>query len=150
MPKFEQIEQFIEVCRSKSITGAAAKLFITQQSLSSSMKRLEADLGQKLFLRTSRGVEPTEAADRLYAMFDPIVTSYRAALRKYASQSEENVVSFAITPAVIRNFTPNLLLGFCKVHPIITLEMKAAQDSDLEEYVLEDRTHFGLITAPTP
>lgn len=148
MPKYEQIVQFIEVYHEKSITKAASNLFVTQQSLSHNIKRLEEDLGQVLFSRTARGVRPTEAGEHLYSTFFPIVCSFENAMEQYTSKIEENSISFAVTPAVIRNLTPNTLMGFCKSHSIITIEMKAVQDEELEKYVLEDSSRFGIITAP--
>ncbi len=148
MTKFEQLELFVEVYHAKSITKAASNLFVTQQSLSHSIKKLEQELGQKLFDRTAKGVRPTEAGNRLYTEFYPIVTSYRNAMRDYVSKSTEDAISFVVSPAVIRNLTPNVLLGFFKQHPIITIEMKALQDEDFEKFVNEDTSQFGIITSP--
>ena len=148
MPKFENIVFFVEVYRAKSITKAASNLFITQQSLSHSIKRLEEDLGQELFFRTVRGVQPTKAGNRLYMTFSPIIFSYQNAMQHYESKYVKNSISFAITPAVIRNLTPNLLLSFCKSYPETTIEMVAAHDIDLERFVREDKSRFGLISAP--
>ena len=148
MPKYEQIVQFIEVYHEKSITKAASNLFVTQQSLSHNIKRLEEDLGHELFVRSARGVTPTEAGERLYSTFYPIVCSFQNAMDQFTERYAENVIAFATTPAVIRNLTPNTLMAFCKSHPVITVEMKAVQDKDLEKFIFEDPTHFGIVTAP--
>lgn len=63
---------FKTVCDAGSIGHAAEKLFITPQGLSKSMARLEAELGCVLFVRTSRGVEPTQAGRLLYERADQI------------------------------------------------------------------------------
>lgn len=54
--RFEQLEYFVEVARQKSITRAAAHLFISQPSLSESMNNLERELGCTLFQRTKHGI----------------------------------------------------------------------------------------------
>ena len=112
MPRFEQIELFIEVYNAGNITKAAEKLFVTQQSVSHSLKRLEEDVGRKLFVRTVNGVRPTPEGERFYSTFSPIVLSYRDALERYAASDPESVINLAITPAVIRNLTPNVLFSF--------------------------------------
>ena len=51
--ELEQLRQLVEVERAGTISAAAQAMHVTQPSLSRSMKRLEADLGQELFDRTS-------------------------------------------------------------------------------------------------
>lgn len=49
----------------RSVSGAAAKLGLTQPTVSNALKRLRTLLGDELFLRTSRGMEPTPYATQL-------------------------------------------------------------------------------------
>lgn len=52
---------FAAIAESGSISTAAAGLGLSQPSLSEFLKRLEADLGVRLIIRTGRGIELTEA-----------------------------------------------------------------------------------------
>ncbi len=65
--RLEQLHYFMTVCDKRSINLASKELFITQQSLSSSINNLEKEVGQKLLVRTNRGVYPTELGKRVYA-----------------------------------------------------------------------------------
>src|SRR3954464_5917772 len=56
---------FIAVARDRSFTKAAAKLGVSQSALSHTIRGLEARLGLRLLTRTTRGVSPTEAGERL-------------------------------------------------------------------------------------
>lgn len=47
----EQVESFLYICQYRSITRAADALFISQSSLSTRLRLLEADLGFPLFVR---------------------------------------------------------------------------------------------------
>lgn len=60
------LKAFVAVYEERHITFAAERCFVTQPSISSSLKALENKLGYKLFERGSKGVAPTNAADRLY------------------------------------------------------------------------------------
>jgi len=51
----------VEIGHTRSITQAAANLFLTQPSLSRILHETESQLGYALFERTNRGVRPTEA-----------------------------------------------------------------------------------------
>lgn len=56
----EQLQAFVEIASSKSISIAAENLYIAQPSLSRSMKLLEEELGLTLLIRSSNGVRLTE------------------------------------------------------------------------------------------
>jgi DNA-binding transcriptional LysR family regulator len=58
-----QIEAFVEVARTRTVSRAADALFVTQPALTARLQRLEAELGAKLFVRTPRGMKLTEAGD---------------------------------------------------------------------------------------
>ena len=59
--KLDQLHFFLEACKYHSISVAAEKNFISQPSFSSSITKLEKELGLTLLNRTSRGVTPTPA-----------------------------------------------------------------------------------------
>lgn len=63
---FLELQSFVEICNCRNITEAAHRLFITQPALSRRIHDLEEELGVTLFLRKSKGIEITEAGQRLY------------------------------------------------------------------------------------
>lgn len=64
--KLEQLEQFIKVIDEGSISRAAMKMYMAQSSLSTSIKRLEENLGTLLVKRGSDGVSLTEDGMEVY------------------------------------------------------------------------------------
>src|SRR2546430_13185170 len=62
---------FLAVAKERSFTKAAAKLGMSQSSLSHTIRELEARLGVRLLTRTTRNVSPTEAGDRLLDALAP-------------------------------------------------------------------------------
>jgi len=62
---------FLMVARERSFTRAAAKLGISQSSLSHIIRALETRLGLRLLTRTTRSVSPTEAGERLLRTVGP-------------------------------------------------------------------------------
>lgn len=77
---------FVIVARERSFTRAAAQLGLSQSSLSHTISALETKLGIRLLTRTTRGVSPTEAGERLLATVGPYCEGIAAEL---ASLSEE-------------------------------------------------------------
>lgn len=66
IPRMElhQVRHFLAVVDEGGFTAAARKLYIAQPSLSQSVRRLEADLGVRLFERAGRGSRLTPAGER--------------------------------------------------------------------------------------
>ncbi len=61
LPNPQDLLYFIEVAATSNVSRAAERLGITQPTLSLSLQRLEALVGQRLLIRSKRGVELTPA-----------------------------------------------------------------------------------------
>lgn len=57
---------FYTVAQTKNISKASEILYVSQPAISYSIKTLEKSLGNKLFYRTSKGVQLTPEAEKLY------------------------------------------------------------------------------------
>src|SRR5215217_6789719 len=65
------LQAFVLVARERSFTKAAAKLGLSQSTLSHTIRELEERLGVRLLTRTTRRVSPTEAGERLLRNVGP-------------------------------------------------------------------------------
>lgn len=63
--QFKQLQHFEALYRLRSFVQAAQQHAVTQSALSRSLQKLESELGQRLFDRTTHAVEPTDAAEGL-------------------------------------------------------------------------------------
>ncbi|WP_313193795.1 LysR family transcriptional regulator [Shinella zoogloeoides] len=68
---FNDLLWFLMVAEERSFTRAAAKIGITQSTLSHTIKRLETRMGLRLLARTTRSVSTTEAGERLRQSLAP-------------------------------------------------------------------------------
>jgi len=60
------LDVFIEVYKTQSVSRAAEQLGIAQPNASIALRKLRQHFGDRLFARTSRGMEPTPYAQRIY------------------------------------------------------------------------------------
>jgi DNA-binding transcriptional LysR family regulator len=75
---FNDLLWFLAVAEEKSFTRAAAKLGVTQSTLSHTIKRLETRMGIRLLTRTTRSVATTQAGERLRHSLAPRVAEIEA------------------------------------------------------------------------
>lgn len=71
---------FVMVAKDRSFTQAAARLGLSQSSLSRTIRRLEEQVGVRLLTRTTRSVAPTEAGLRLLGTVAPRLDEIEAEL----------------------------------------------------------------------
>jgi DNA-binding transcriptional LysR family regulator len=145
--EFKQIEYFVETCNHKSFSKAAAALFISQQALSRCIATLEKELGCVLFTRAVQGIELTADGKYLYDSFRPAVRSFHDSAARTAAYLRSRPVRlpFCSAPGIIRNLSPELLIAFGEQHPNIALEPMELSDKQCEDYIDEDKNHFGLV-----
>jgi LysR family transcriptional regulator of abg operon len=76
--QLRQLQHFEALYRLRSFVQAAQEHDVTQSALSRSLKKLETDLGQRLFDRTTHAVEPTDAAEGLIQRARDVIGSMLA------------------------------------------------------------------------
>ncbi len=67
-----QLEIFLSIAEEKSFSRAAEKMLRTQPAISIAIKRLEEELGESLFDRSSKNGSLTEAGRRLTEIIEQI------------------------------------------------------------------------------
>ncbi len=78
-----QLKYAITVAGTSSMNEAAKKLFISQPSLSASIKDLEEELGVEIFKRTNRGISVTPKGEEFIGYAKQVVEQYDLIESKY-------------------------------------------------------------------
>lgn len=68
---------FLTLCKTLSFTETAKLMFMTQQSVSKYIAKLEEDIGFKLFIRTHHYVALTKAGENFFALFSRFDKEYQ-------------------------------------------------------------------------
>ena len=85
----QNLKYVVAVAEHGSFSAAAKALYISQSTLSSAIKELEAELGTQLFLRSNRGIQPTPDGEDFLRYAREIVEQSRALERRYRHRSYE-------------------------------------------------------------
>ncbi len=128
---------FMAVADERSFTRAAARLGTSQSALSHTIRRLEARLGVRLLVRTTRNVAPTQAGERLLATLRPALASIDDELASLGELRDRPAGTIRITTSqhaartVLWPVLERLLPGY----PDITVELNI--DSGFTDIVTE-------------
>jgi DNA-binding transcriptional LysR family regulator len=115
---------FVAVGKERSFTKAAAKLGMSQSSLSHIIRELEARLGIRLLTRTTRSVSPTEAGERLLNDLAPRFEEIETSLASVTELREKpaGTVRITATEFVIDTVLIPKLAGLLRQHPDVKVE----------------------------
>ena len=115
---------FVAVAKERSFTKAAAKLGMSQSSLSHIIRELEARVGVRLLTRTTRSVAPTEAGERLLNDLAPRFEEIEASLASVAELREKPAGNVRITATefVIDTLLIPKLAKVLRQHPDVKVE----------------------------
>jgi DNA-binding transcriptional LysR family regulator len=116
---------FLAVFREGSLSGAARDLGLTQPTLGRQIADLEQSLGAALFVRSPRGLTPTDAA-RDIAPHAQAMAAAAGAMARAASGGASDVagvVRITASDVVGAEVLPPLLAQFRRAHPAITIEL---------------------------
>ena len=143
------LDIFVDVMRGKSLSAVARHRQTTPSSVSRAIAALEAELGTRLFQRTTRSVAPTEAAVELLARIEPHLEGLRHAHEAIAETSGAARGALRVTASVsfgVQCIGP-LLGEFARLHPALTLELHL---TDVVVDLVADRFDLGIRHGPLP
>lgn len=133
-----------------SVSGAAARLFMAQSSLSGFLKQYEEALGVKLFVRTARGIKPTPAASEYLAKARQIVKEYELAQSTLWDSEglDSGFINFGISSYRGRYMAPKILSRFHREYPKVTINMDEANSMSLEKKLLNGGLDVAILARP--
>ena len=123
--EFHQLRYFVAVAEEGSFSRAATKVRVAQPSLSQQIRKLEAEVGQRLFDRLPRSVVLTEAGRCLLEYAQQILTSVNDAHRCVDELKGKIAGDLAVgaIPTIAPYVLPEMVVTFQKHYPDVTLEI---------------------------
>jgi len=126
LPPLNALRVFEAAARHLSFKEAAAELHITQAAVSHQVKSLEEYLGVKLFRRSARGVQLTDAARACLPKLREGFDALAAAVETIRSRGEESELVITAPPVFTARWLMPRLAGFSKREPKIELHVFAS------------------------
>lgn len=145
--KIQQMQQIVEISVCKSINKAAQKLFLSQSALCASLNAAEAELGQKIMIRSHDGIRLTKFGEMFVESAVQILAIYNSLLQDGAAEPHQQL---SISSQHIR-FALSVFLDLCNESRDIPINFKFTEKSvgDVCKDVLEKASDIGLMFTPT-
>jgi len=145
--ELSQLEVFLAVAREGRFSRAAEKLHRTQSAVSQTIHKLEEELGESLFDRSSRDGVLTDAGQTLHEYAERLVN-----LRREATESLSDLRELQKGKLVIaaNEFTSLYLLPilaeFRRLHPMIKITVQRSLGSHIPDDVLRYGAELGVLS----
>jgi DNA-binding transcriptional LysR family regulator len=125
------LETFIEVVKSKSLSKAGRKLFISQPAVSFQLQNLEKELGYRLIDRDKNSFAVTKEGKRFFRFAEYVYHEHKHLLfdLNQMAQGTTGVLNIISTPMMGEFLLPSLLNEFREEKPSIGIKMEVLSDS---------------------
>jgi DNA-binding transcriptional LysR family regulator len=131
------LKYFIAVAEELSFTRGASRVHIEQAPLSQAIRRLEKEIGAKLFLRDNRGVELTAEGliflDTARNVVDALAEGLQATKNVMHGNRERLAIGFVASAAF--DFVPKLAKDFKLSYPKVDVSLKQMGSEEQVELV---------------
>jgi DNA-binding transcriptional LysR family regulator len=141
-----QIRAFLQVARTGNFTRAAERAHMTQAGLSILVREVERQIGARLFDRTTRAVQLTEAGRRFAVVAENVLQQLDDASAKVGEIGERarQQLRIAATPLVSSHMLPQMLAAFRVQHAGVRIRLIDSSLQGVQELVESGLADMGL------
>lgn len=143
-----KLEYFVAAAEEGQMTGAAARIHVSQSSISIGIAELEHDLGAQLMVRhKARGLTLTAAgykflpqARALLAQADELTSAVR-----HFGQAIGGEFTLGCFTTIAPFVLPELLTGLSEANPPVALKFLESSQKELQESLLDGRCELAIL-----
>ena len=146
----QQLEYIIAVDTYRHFVTAAEKCFVTQATLSMMIKKLEDELGVKVFDRSRQPVVPTEIGKKLIEQAK-VILKETARIREIVesdTQHMQGTLKIGIIPTLSPYLIPLFLPSFLQKYPEIKLQIHELTTNEIIRQLKQNQLDAGLLAIP--
>ena len=143
----KQLHYFLAVAEARSFTRAAQNYFIAQTAMSQQIGALEKELGFRLFHRTNRIVELTDAGQVLFQRLRPLVLDLESAIQSASAAAgvQHHILRIGLHDQHPNRFLTATLSAFARQMPDVTPILVPDTPPALMEGVVEGGLDCALL-----
>ena len=146
----KQLEYIIAIEQEKNFVKAAARCFVTQATLSIMIKKLEDELGVKIFDRSRQPVMPTKEGIQIIDYAKRIVGE-TAMLKEFAGELKGEIAGelrLGVIPTLAPYLLPLFLREVSKKFPLMKIRVRELITEDIIRMIKHGEMDAGLMATP--
>lgn len=145
-----QLKYFVAVAETGSFSRAAERCYVSQPSLSQQIIKLEQELGQPLFDRTSQGVLLTHAGRLLLGHARLVLMTLDDAARELECAREQGCgkLSVGMIPTIAPFLLPRVLDAFLSERPRLELTVREDYTQRLVDGLCDGSLDVAIAALP--
>lgn len=136
---------FVTIAEAGGFTRAGERLGRTQSTVSLQVKRLEEQLGRKVFNRTPRALELTEEGERLLGPARQLLRLNDSTIARLFEPDMAGRVRLGVPEDFATAHLPAVLSAFTAAHPLVELEVTCDLTLNLLEQFHAGNFDFVLV-----
>ena len=144
------LQTFLMAAEVENFRIVAEKLFMTQPAITSKMKLLEKELGERLFIKHGRNVQLTEFGRFFYQEAQEILSQMDKsleAINRY-KQGYQRTIRIAISPMFTETILPSILRTYIDENPYVEVSIQVVESIEISSLIENGEVDIGLSCIP--
>jgi LysR family hydrogen peroxide-inducible transcriptional activator len=150
--QIHQLRYFCAVARTGSFTRAAQQEHLAQPSLSQQIRKLEDELGTRLFDRLGRSVRLTQPGEAFLPRAEAIIRQLADAKIEIQEMdgAERGRLVIGAIPTIAPYFLPSCLASFARKFPDVQISVVEEVTNELLNRVHQGAIDVAILALPVP
>ena len=142
--RMEYLRYLLEIERHHSISAAAQALYLSQTTLSSTVRRIEEELGFHIFSRTHSGVQATAEGEEALALIGEILARYEEIQLLGGRGTATAPIPLLLSPTIDECLSVPLNKLFLERLPDGNLEFHSVLGDEIGRQIIRNESNIGI------
>jgi LysR family hydrogen peroxide-inducible transcriptional activator len=148
--EMHQLRYVVAIARTGNFSRAAEQCHVAQPSLSQQIRKLEDELGERLFDRMKREVRPTPQGENFLRRAVRILEEVDAAKREATDAQDlpRGALTIGVLPTIAPYLLPEVMAQFAQEFPGVEIVVQEDTTARLLKLALDHEIDFALASRP--
>nr|WP_281064434.1 LysR family transcriptional regulator [Cytobacillus eiseniae] len=135
------------LAQEMNMRKAAERLFVTQPALSQRLQTIEKEWGERLFIRSQKGLSLTPAGELVIKFINEVLVQEEKVRESIQALNTEihGTLKIAVASIVGQNWLPQVLKKYVTRYPNAKISLITGWSSEILKSLYEDQVHIGII-----
>lgn len=150
LPTSQELTYFVELAQTLNMSRSAEKLGVTQPTLTTSLKKLESNLGTELFVRSKSGIQLTKFGVRFLVEAKDLLEKWNNLsidIKKH-EVDVQGQFSIGLHQSVAQYSLPLFLPSLLKDYPDLSFSFHHDLSRKITENIISFKLDFGIVINP--